>query len=294
MLRTLLLGFCFSLAALCGPETRTHPDRAARGGDPAELVRTLDLACAHYQDIGETAQSELCLRRLLTLTRNLLGPDALSLNRLVNRLACVYIELRQPARAERLPLSYWLARLTAEAPLSTDRIDLLGTLAALALVRGKPAESIAFNREAWDIIAQRSETETSSAIATLNNLAIAYREAKRYPDSEETLHRALAIGHRTGLSDTLAMAYTHANLAHLHQALRRWVEADRDIVRTLAIMERRCGPSSPRTMALHALHATVLRKLGRKAEARTAETRARSAAAFTGHSVDVADLARRR
>ena len=238
MFRTILFILCSFWAALCSPATNSHLERAAlletqgrieqassefkaavesaaRGNDPADLVRTLDLACAHYQDIGQAAQAELCLRRLLTLSQKLLGADELRLNRIVNRLACVYIELRRLGQAERLPLGKWLARLESEAPLSTDRIDLLGTLAALALVRGNPSQSAALNREAWAIIEKRGETQTTSAMTALNNLAIAYREAKRYQESEDTLLRALGIGERAGFTDTLAMAYTHANLAYV-------------------------------------------------------------------------------
>ena len=317
MFRTLVLCLCLSTAALCSPAFNAHLERAAfleaqgrieeatlafkvavesaaRSTDPADLVRTLDLACAHYQDIGQTTQSEPCLRRLLTLSIQLLGPNELSLNRIVNRLACVYIELRQRGRAERLPLVKWLSRLEVEAPLSTDRIDLLGTLAALELIRGNPNQSAALNLEAWAIIEKRGETETASAITALNNLAIAYREAKRYQESEDTLLRALAIGDRAGFIDTLPMAYTHANLAYVYQAMRRYAAAERQIARTLTIVELRCGPSSPRTAALLDFHAGVLRKLGRKTEARAAESRARSASAFTGHSVDITDLARPR
>lgn len=319
MFQTILFTLCCTTAALCSPATNAHLDRAAlleaqghidqataefkaavqsaaRSADPADLVRTLDLACAHYQDIGQTHQAEPCLRRLLTLTRNLLGPHELSLNRIVNRLACVYIELRKPGQAERLELNKWLDRLAAEAPLSTDRIDLLGTLAALALVRGNPSQSAALNLQAWAILEKRGETQTASAITALNNLAIAYREDKRYRDSEDTLLRALAIGDRPDLKDGLSMAYTHANLAYVYQALRRYPAAEHHIVRTLAIVELRCGPASPRTAALLETYANVLRQLGRKSEARTMESRARNAtaSAFTNHSVDITDLARQR
>lgn len=317
MFRTLLLGFCCSLAALCGPDANAYLERAAlheahgqieqataefqsavaaaaRGSDPAELVRTLDLACAHYQDTGQTARSEPCLRRLLTLSRNLFGAQELSLNRIINRLACVYIELRQPGRAERLQLQQWLGRLAEEAPLSTDRIDLLGTLAALALIRGNPGQSITHNLEAWTLIDKRGETQTPSAMTALNNLAIAYREAKRYPDSEASLLRALSIGNQGGFQDSLAMAYTHSNLAYLHQTLRRYAMAERHISAALVIVQLRCGPGSPRTAALLSTHAAVLRKLGRKEEARAAESRARAVSAFTGHSVDITDLSRGR
>lgn len=317
MFRTLLFSFCLSTTALCSPASNAHLERAAlleaqgrieqataefkaavesaaRSTDPTDLVRTLDFACAHYQDIGQTVQSEPCLRRLLTVSTKLLGPGNLSLNRIVNRLACVYIELRRPGQAERLQLGKWLARLESEAPLSTDRIDLLGALAALELIRGNPSQSAALNLEAWAIIEKRGETETASAITALNNLAIAYREAKRYQESEDTLLRALAIGDRAGFTDTLPMAYTYANLAYVSQSMRRYPAAERHIARTLAIVELRCGPSSPRFGALLDFHASVLRKLGRKREARAAESRARTVSAFTGHSVDIADLARRR
>jgi tetratricopeptide (TPR) repeat protein len=317
MFRPLLLALCLSAPALGGPDTNRHLERAAlheaqgrmdqataefaaavaaaaRGSNPAELIRTLDLACAHYQDTGQIAQSEPCLRRLLTLSQNLLGAQALPLNRIVNRLACVYIELSQPGRADRLQLPQWLARVAAEDPLSNDRIDLLGTLAAVALIRRNPAQAVAFNLDAWSLIEQRGETETPSALTSLNNLAIAYREAKRYRDAEETLLRALALANRAVSRDSLALAYTHANLAHLHNVLRRYAAAERHLAAALPIVERRYGPASPRTAALLASHAALLRRLGRREEARAAESRARAVSAFTGHSVDITDLARRR
>jgi tetratricopeptide (TPR) repeat protein len=319
MLRLFVLTVCLSAACLRGQSSSAQLARAerlaaqgeiplatqafesavqaaARSADPAELVGALDLACAHYQDTGQAQQAEPCLRRLLSLAGKLLGPQDLSLNRLVNRLAGAYIELRQHRRAERLPLLPWLARLAAEAPLSTDRIDLLGTLAALALVRGDARLSAAMNLEALGILEKRGETQSASAIISLNNLAIAYREGKRLRESEAAILRALTIGETVGFTDTLPMAYSHANLAYLYQAMRRYPEAERHLRHALAIIELRCGPASPRTVSLLTTYAEVLRKLGRKSEARAAESRARSAgvSAFTGHSVDVADLARGR
>jgi tetratricopeptide (TPR) repeat protein len=286
MFRTFLFVLCVS-ATLAAEAPKA---------DPADVVRQLDLACAEYQDTGQAQQAEPCLRRLLRLSGDLLGPHELSLNRVVNRLAGVYLELRQPGQAERLPLEKWLARLTAEAPLSTDRVDLLGTVAALALVRGQPGQSIARNHEAWAILEKRGETQTASAMAALNNLAIAYREAKRYQDAEDTLLRALAIGEQGGFAGTLALAYTHANFGHTYQSTKRYAAAERHLAHCLAIVEVVYGPASPRTVSLVNTYAAVLRKLGRKTEARAAESRVRNAgvSAFAGHSVDVADLARRR
>lgn len=269
----------------------THPD-------PAELPHALDLACTHFQDVGEPAQAEPCLRRLLSAFERKLGPGHLGLNRIVNRLACLYIEIGQRAKAERLDIPRWLARLEAAAPLSDDRVNLTGTMAALEILRGNPAAAVRLNESAWEILDGRGMASSDSGITVLNNLSIAYLETRQFAASERVLLRAIALGGSAGIDDTLSMAATHANLANLYVTTRRYADADPHMATALTIVERRCGRNSIRTAALLASYVPILKKLGRKSEARLAQSRARqigaasAVAAHNTHTVDITDLAR--
>jgi len=273
---------------------------AARSADVPTQIQVLDLACTFYQDAGLGHQAESCLRRLMSVFQARIGPDHLALNRIVNRLACLYIEIGQRAKAERLGLEKWLARLEAEAPLSNDRVDLTGALASLEILRGNPDKSLALNKKAWEVLDGRGDSESVSGLTILNNLSISYSELKRPADAITALESAVRMGEKLNMGTALTMAATHGNLARAYEQMKSYATAERHMAKSLEIVEMRCGKDSVRTAAILASYAPLLRRLGRKPEARAAENRARQIAetlgvsAFTGeHSVDVADLRRR-
>lgn len=274
---------------------------SARSVNASALIHALDLACTFYQDAGRTVQAEHCLKRLLTVFRGHLGQDHIALNRIYTRLACLYIELGQRGKAEKLGLEAWLKRVEDEIPLSDDRVDLAGTVAALEVLRGNPLKAVAMNQVALGVLEQRQSLESVSGITVLNNLAIAYLELKKPENALQPLELALRIGSKHGFSSTLSSAATHGNLATAQQALGNYDDAVRNVEASLAIVELRCGRESIRTAALLATYAPLLRRLGRKPEAKVAENRARRIAgeigisAFAGESsVDISELAKRR
>lgn len=270
---------------------------SARSLNPPALIHALDLACTFYQDAGRAIQAENCLKRLLTTFQGHFGPDHIALNRIYTRLGCLYIELGQRGKAERLGLDAWLKRVEQEIPLSDDRVDLAGTVAALEVLRGHPMKAVAINQIALGVLEQRDALESLSGITVLNNLAIAYLELKKPENALQPLELALRIGSRQGFSDTLSLAATHGNLATAQRAMGNYEDAVRNVEASLAIVELRCGKDSIRTAALLATYGPLLRRVGRKPEARIAESRARRIAneiglsAFTGQStVDVSEL----
>jgi tetratricopeptide (TPR) repeat protein len=322
MYRTCLLAACLSAAAIFAQTSslsKAHLERArlleeqgqidqaesefkaaietaAKSLDAGDLVRALDHACTYYQDSGRIPQAESCLRRLFTAYQQKIGANHLTLNRVVSRLACLYIEVGQRRKAERLGVDKWLERLEAEDPISSDRVDLTGTVAALEIMRGNPARAVALNTTAWEILEKLGETSTTSAITVLNNLSISYMEMKKLKEAAAVLERALALGEKAGYRGTLTLAATHANLSKVYEDMNMLPSAERHMSVALEIIELRCGMESTRTGAVLASYAHLLRKMGKKTEARVAETRAKrigetsGIASFTGHSVDIGDL----
>ncbi|MBI2684697.1 MAG: tetratricopeptide repeat protein [Acidobacteria bacterium] len=282
-----------------GKEYKAAIESASRTA-PSELLRALDLACTFYQDTGQMPQAENCLKRLMTTYQRAIGDNHLRLNRVVNRLGCLYVELGLRAKVERLGLEKWLDRVEAEDPLSTDRIQLSGTVAALQIMRGAPAKALALNKKAWEILTTRGETESHSGITILNNLAISYTELHRPSDAADELRRALRIGEKIGLQNSLGMAATLANLSQAYANMHLYSDAEKHLAAALEIIEARCGKDSSRTGAILATYAPLLRQLGRKPEAKAVEARARRIAEISGvssyavHSVDIADMTRGR
>jgi tetratricopeptide (TPR) repeat protein len=279
-------------------EFKAAIETASKSLNTSELVRALDHACTYYQDIGRVPQAESCLKRLFTTFQQKIGVEHITLNRVMNRLACLYIEIGQRGKAERLGIPAWLERLEQEDPMSHDRIDLTGTMAALEIMRGNPARAAALNTTAWEILEKLGETSTNSGITVLNNLAIAYMELKKYKEAAAVLERALALGETAGFRGTLTLAATHANMAKVYEDLKMLPKAERHMAVALEVIELRCGRESTRTGAILASYANLLKKMGRKDEARTASTRAKrigetsGIASFTGHSVDISDMLR--
>ena len=101
-----------------------------------------------------------------------------------------------------------------------------------------------------------------------------------------------------GASEPIILSKVLVNLGNAFAELRRYAEADRALARARAIVERTLGPQDPVLALALRSHAPVLRKLGRKSEAKQADRiakailQARPPKPMRAHTVDVTELAK--
>ena len=108
--------------------------------------------------------------------------------------------------------------------------------------------------------------------------------------------RALASWESTVGPNHPQVAGALTYLAELDLAAKKYGDAESRLVRALTIAEKQLGADHPYTGEMMNLHATVLRKTGRKTEAKRVEKRARALLAkhasdnLTNHTVDFRTL----
>lgn len=95
----------------------------------------------------------------------------------------------------------------------------------------------------------------------------------RYSEAEPLFERALAIREQTLGSDHPETAISYFWLAYLAHQQQRYEAAEPLYQKALSIRERRLGPHHPLTSSVRSQYVSLLRTMGRNAEARALETK---------------------
>ncbi len=217
-----------------------------------------------FSDSGRFAEAEEQLERALFEWRQYLGPHDIALVRVVTRLAGVYVNAGDVAKAERLNLEGWLDRLRSEAPGRPEMVQLLQDLGALDSLRGR-----------HDLARQRFEealarSDSGARAATLNDFGLACLRAGEYDDAIAKLTQSRALWN----DKSAAAGVASFNLARAYQAAGRFHEAEFPMREALAIAEVVSGPEGPRTGEVLAAYSVLLERMNRKSEARKMAARA--------------------
>jgi tetratricopeptide (TPR) repeat protein len=108
---------------------------------------------------------------------------------------------------------------------------------------------------------------------SLNNLALLYYAQGKYEQAEPLYQRALAIKEQTLGLEHPDTAQSYYWLAFITQQQQQYEAAEPLYKRALSIWERLLGPYHPRTSALRRNYVSLLRTMGRDAEAVALETK---------------------
>jgi len=273
--------------------------RETAKGDPLLHGHVLNMAATFFHEVGNFPRSESFLRKSLEIWRARHGPEHISLAPMINRLACVYIEAGEPAKAERLHLEEWIARLAEQKPSSDDHVNLLGTYATLLSQRRRYQAAERYSRDALDRLAARGEAESMDSVAMVNNLGLVSLEAGDLQKARQYLERADELLRKSRIPHPFYHAVNRTLLARVLQKEKRYGEAETLLKQGIALMELRCGPDSLRTAMLLVEYSGLLREQKKKAEARQVEQRAQAIVQASGlaafaSTVDASDLRGRR
>jgi len=270
--------------------------RQIAGENSLEAGHILNAASVYYHELGKYPQAESTLKKSLAVWEKLLGPEDIALSRIVNRLACVYVETGQSRKAERLNLELWEQRLREEDPLSQDRLNLLGTMSLLQAQKGKLDAAMDLNLQAQDILKQIGDEQSLDAVALLNHMGLIQFTSKRYSEATDVLLRGREILQNAGKQSTFHGAVNSTLLAKIYQQQKKYEKAAPLLQQAMMFVESTCGNQSVRTAELMQQYSAVLKHLNRKKEGEQLAERARTIVAqsglvaFTSSQVDIADL----
>ncbi len=240
------------------------------------LAKVLDAMGSFYDDVGKFSDAEQCWTNSLAVWGRILGPQHIALNRLVGRLASLYVETHQRAKAERLDLEGWTRRVEHEEPGSLDLIQLLENLATLKSLRGETSEAEAMFLKALNLSLDSDGSETAESAALLNNLGLMCFEARRYDAAIGYLTRSLRARTRLCGHDDPNGGLTSHTLAEAYEAVGRYQEAEPLLTHALTVVEGTFGPTSFLTAVVLKSYAHFLRTHSRSHEAKKLEARVRT------------------
>ncbi len=246
------------------------------------------LAIVHA-DQGDYAIAEQMLRRAQRIWEQ--NGDQRSANQCVSNLVSVYLESGNQDEAEKLLRS----RLEApESEADPAKAGLMHHLAALYFERHKYEQAIPLATQAIELCKKRSGPQNVALGPMLNTLALLYAKTGHTQEALDYFNQSLAM-----LNDTSPLITTKVllNIANLHVQNHAYGEADLEFARARKMVEDALGTEHPLMPIVLENHAVVLRKLGRKAEAKEAVKLAASlrsahpATATRSNIVDVSELA---
>jgi tetratricopeptide (TPR) repeat protein len=247
------------------------------------------------QDLGRYREAEGMYRRAVRLCESRGG---LELAQALNNLGSLYLEMGQPGRAE--PIRRRSLTLRIEA-LGSERPEVAlaySNLAAdlFALRRYPEAESLCWKAlSIW----QAAATGDSRAANTYNLLALMRSATKRYSEAFSLAQEALDLEQHASPPDPSRLIVYLETLASTEARAARPADAKITYERAFSIVNSMTAPSLRLRAGLLAGYASVLRKLGDNARARTAVREANTlkaevrAANDIGDSVDVSAFSHR-
>lgn len=249
--------------------------RAAEGAAPGpRLAVALTCLAGFYLAQWRFSESEQTYRRAVRLWENVGDPDVPWHTEAVLGLATAYLQRGRFALSEKLLEGYlpiWRER-RAESP---EVARLLHALGEAHENQRKYAEAAAFYGESLDILSNQKGQDEYQADLLLS-LGRMHLKMQHYVEAHVSLERCLAIhgqlyarAHPTTVRPLLAMST-------LHHATGEPLEAERWLKTTLETAFGTVGLEHPLVGTVLQEHATLLRVLGRKTDAKKVEKQARA------------------
>lgn len=237
---------------------------------------------------GRFQEAERKSLRSISLLENSFGANEPVLAAPLLNLAAIYFNFNKTALSEQT-LTRVQTLLHALPPDSEIAARTYQTLAAVELRKGDERKALALDRKALSMLESRlgpGHLETLIQRANVGlSLARIGRAGEAIPELESTL---AAIEAARGSQDPLLLNVLNALLAaNFRNPSKAIVYAERSI----AIAQAAHGPDAEIYGVLLAHYSNLLRRLGRKSEAKTADNRSREIlAAHRRYSVDVKEL----
>jgi tetratricopeptide (TPR) repeat protein len=240
-----------------------HPDTANSLNNLADL----------YKNQRKYELAEPLYKRALSIREQQLGPQHPDTATSLNNLALLYKKQGKYELAEPLYKRALSIREQQLGPLHPDTATSLHNLALLYKKQGKYKQAESLLQRAISIDEKAYGPEHPEFATDLNNLGNLYYEQGKVKEAEPLLQRALTIREQTLGPQHPKTALSLWWLAFLYHQQHKDKEAEPLYQRALTIYEHALGLDHPDTQSAREGYASLLRAMGREAEAIDVEKR---------------------
>ncbi len=232
-----------------------------------DVASSLDSRANLYLAQGRYAEAESLGRRAVAIRENALGPDHPDLASSLHNLSRTCALQGKFGEAEPLiRRALAIREKVFGADHSEVAVSLTG-LANLRWRQGRYAEAESLHKKALAIKEKTLGPDHPDVGKSLNDLAIIYQVQGRDAEAELLIRRGLAIREKVFGPDHPGVALSLNNLALALTAQGKLAEADALLIRALKTMTKAFGAEHPRVAVIQDTLATLRYKQGRNQEA---------------------------
>jgi non-specific serine/threonine protein kinase/serine/threonine-protein kinase len=244
-----------------------------KGENHPDVARALNNLAIVYRAEGRAEAAIPLYQRVLAIYENTYGPDHPRVATALNNLGRVLYDQGEYAAAGPL---YERALAIQEKALGPDHPNLATTINNLANLRAsekKYDQAQALFRRALAIREKALGPDHPDVGWSLGDLGVLLRDRGDYAAAEPQFQRALAIFERRHVGE--GVAWTLNDLAILNRKRGDLATAESYFQRAIHEFETAMGPTHPDLAKCLDQYASLLRQMGRTADAEAAEARAR-------------------
>jgi tetratricopeptide (TPR) repeat protein len=235
--------------------------------DDRQLVVLHDALAGTYADAGQFASAEREYRRALALVEEAEGRDSLHYAVLLASMAVLPTQGGDSEDVIRV-----LRKAITESAHNGSRQNLAvvrGCLAMLLRAQKQEAEEETLLVEALTDLQRESSPDPHLVAGFLNDLAVVREDQRRYEESIDLQWQSIRILEKALGTEHPLLVVPLNNLATTYLHIKRFEDAGATYARAIALCGKTLGEAHADYGVLLENYAVVLKKLGRKGEART-------------------------
>ena len=251
---------------------------AAEGANAGErsLIEIHDALASVYAEAGHYAESEYEYRRTLGLSEKRYGRQSLEYALLVGSL--VVLPTQMGDRDSAVAVLRQAITVNARSGATRDLAIIRGCLAHILMDQMKYEEAESVLVDSTSNLTKLKTLDPKVSAELLNDLGLLRFSQRRYGESIEPYLESLELFQEAMGEGSPALLVPFSNLALSYLEMGRFSEAEMILKRAIVVCRGTLGQDHPTCGVLLENYALVLRKLGRKREAKSAAAQSRDVA----------------
>jgi tetratricopeptide (TPR) repeat protein len=239
-----------------------------------KLASSLNALALVEDALGRSADAENGYRRALAIVEEVAGTTSLARSQVLVNLSGVYFRRGQVTKAESMLREAIVGYSTLGKPNGKEMAVAESCLAEVLLKKKDLEEAERLQVHSLSVFEKDRMQNGDQIAGGLNNLGVLRHYQGRDAEAVRIIEEAVAISEaRTG-GEHPALIYPLSNLGFLYASMARNHDAENALHRAVEIAEKRYGTAHPVYGTALMSYSVVIRKTGRKAEAKKLESRA--------------------
>lgn len=239
------------------------------GKEDSRLAASLNNLAAVYRAQHKYGEAEPLYKRALTILKEALGHEHPDVAANLNNLGRLYYEIAKQADAR-------LAENLLSSPQILDPATSYQLQVQISFREHKYAEAEPLFKQALRIQEKTLRQDHPDLAMTLIHLADLYFAQGMYKKAGPLYSRTLAIQEETFGAEHINVSDTVYRMALMYKLQKKYLKSEPFFLRALSIREGILGPEHNEVGEILANYASLLRRMGRKDEAKKMEARAKA------------------